>query len=80
MCIFTLSNKHTMTNIQILNEKVKMILGNRYEAVNAKGLVINFSGYKISNTLLLSEIERKAGTEMKKEIAKLCLLIQFGRL
>lgn len=68
-----------MTNIQTLNEKVKAILDNRYEATNTNGLVIRFAGYRVANTFLLSEVERKAGIEAKKEIAKLCLLIQFGR-
>jgi len=68
-----------MTNIQILNEKLNSILGTRYSATNENGLVIRFDNYKMGNTLVLSEIEKKAGIEVKKEISKICLLIQFGK-
>jgi len=72
-------NKIIMTNIQILNEKLNSILGLRYSATNENGLVIRFDNYKMGNTLVLSEIEKKAGVEVKKEISKICLLIQFGK-
>ena len=68
-----------MTNIEILNEKITNVLGSRYSATNNNGLEIRFDNYKMGNTLVLSEIEKKAGIEVKKEISKIFLLIQFGR-
>lgn len=72
-------NEIIMTNIEILNEKITNILGSRYSATNNNGLEIRFDNYKMGNTLVLSEIEKKAGIEVKKEIQKICLLIQFGK-
>lgn len=67
------------TTIQTLNEQVKSILGNRYEATNNGKFEIRFAGYKIAPSHLLSEVERKAGQATKKEIAKLCLMIALGK-
>ena len=72
-------NEIIMTNIEILNEKITNVLGSRYSATNNNGLEIRFDNYKMGNTLVLSEIEKKAGIEVKKEISKIFLLIQFGR-
>lgn len=67
------------TTIQTLNEKVKSILGSRYEATNNGKFEVRFAGYKITPSHLLSEVERKSGEATKKEIAKLCLMIALGR-
>lgn len=67
-----------MTNIEKLNENLLLILGEKYKATNLNGLEIRCDNYKIGNTLILSEIEKKAGLAMKNEIAKICMLIQFG--
>jgi len=68
-----------MTNIQILNENLSSILGSKYKATNSNGLEIRCDNYKIGNVLVLSEIEKKEGLSKKNEIAKLCMLIQFGK-
>lgn len=68
-----------MTTIEILNEKVKNILGNRYEASNINGFCFRMDGYKLGNSMVLELIENKTSIEIKKEIAKLCLMIQFGK-
>ena len=71
--------KSLQEKVEILNEKITNILGSRYSASNTNGLEIRFDNYKMGNTLVLSEIEKKAGIEVKREISKICLLIQFGK-
>ena len=74
-----IERKITMTTINILNKKIKEILGNRYSATNTNGFSFRYDNNKLTPSFVLNVINEKAGEESKKEIAKLCLLIAFGR-
>lgn len=69
-----------MTTLEILNERVNQILGSRYQATNNNAeFAFRMSGYKLAPSMVLNLIEEKAGNEAKKEIAKYCLMIKFGK-
>jgi len=69
----------TMKIIDKVNEQVKQILGDRYDVSYNNGVVVRFSGAKIGNSMALDLIGEKAGFEVKKQIAKEFLMINFGR-
>ena len=69
-----------MKTIQAINKRISEILNSRYKVINRDGkLEVRFSGYKIAFSHLLSEIENKAGEQMKKEIATDCLTFRFAK-
>lgn len=68
-----------MTTIEAINKRISEILNSRYKVINRDNKIeFRFSGYKIAFSHLLSEIENKAGGEVKKEIAKSFLIIKLG--
>lgn len=74
------SKPQTMTTIETLNKRISEILNSRYKVINRDNkLEVRFSGYKIAFSHLLSEIENKAGEQVKKEIAKTCLMLTFAK-
>ncbi len=69
-----------MTTLALLNEKIKSILGMRYEAVKTeKNLIFKMNGFSLGHNLILELIEKKADNHAKKEVMKYCIMIQFGR-
>lgn len=68
-----------MKTIEKINEQVKQILGDRYDVTFNNGVAVRFSGSKIGTSMALDMIGEKAGIEIKKQIAKDMLMLNWNQ-
>lgn len=69
----------TMKTIEKINEQVKQILGDRYDVSFNNGVLVRFAGAKIGTSMALDLIGEKAGIEVKKQVAKDMLMLNWNK-